>query len=277
MSLVTVNNKELDIDDSQPEDNSLAMVWLHGLMFCMASDKESGLFAWKKTTTAHRVVRFDALGHGQSQSSEQQDDYLWPKLGSDAVAVAEHTNAQKIVLAGASMGAATSLYAALELINNGQKDKLAGLVLVIPPTAWQTRGAQGRKYKLLALLNKLKLVPKFLPALVRNKVIPTFLNKTLPYTEAVLTRYMASHKPEVYQPLLNGAAHSDLPELAELAKIDVPCLILTWVEDDSHPVSTARLLRETLPNSEIDLANDARHVDLWDDKVNQFLKGIKGC
>jgi len=161
------------------------------------------------------------------------------------------------------------------MIKNGQQDKLAGLILVIPPTAWETRSGQARKYKLLALLNKLKLVPRFLPKLVKGKVIPDVINKSLPYTEAVLRRYMASHNPEVYQPLLTGAAESDLPSPDELKKIDVPCLILAWVEDESHPVSTARILRDTLPNSEIHLANEPRHVDEWDREINDFLNTLK--
>lgn len=274
MALQAINNTQLNILDSQSDNKQSALVWAHGLMFCTAADIESGLFAWKKTQQQHRVVRYDARGHGESEATTAIGDYQWPSLAKDMLAVAEHSEAEKLVLGGASMGCGTSLMAALELIKSDQKDKLSGLVLVIPPTAWKTRAVQTRKYKLLALLNKLKLVPMLIPTLTKNKVIAGFLNKSMAYTEAVLQRYMASHKKEAYYPILMGSAQSDLPSEDELKKIDVPVLILAWVDDVSHPVSTARKLHELLPNSEMKLANETRHVDEWDQQIDEFLSRI---
>jgi len=274
MSLQPINNIELNILDSQPDNKQSALVWAHGLMFCTAADIESGLFAWKQTSQQHRVVRYDARGHGESQATDNIADYQWTHLAKDMLAVADDSEAGKLVLGGASMGCGTSLIAALDLINSGQKDKLAGLVLVIPPTAWKTRPAQARKYKLLALLNKLKMVPALIPQLTKNKVIAGFLNKSMPYCETVLHRYMAGHKKEAYHPILMGSAQSDLPAEEELKKIDVPVLILAWTDDNSHPVSTAKQLRELLPNSEIHLANEVHHVDQWDSQICEFLNRL---
>ena len=274
MSLQPINNIELNILDSQSDNKQSALIWAHGLMFCTAADIESGLFAWKQTSQQHRVIRYDARGHGESQATDNIADYQWAHLAKDMLAVADHSEAGKLVLGGASMGCGTSLIAALDLINSGQKDKLAGLVLVIPPTAWKTRPAQARKYKVLALLNKLKLVPALIPQLTKNKVIAGFLNKSMPYCETVLHSYMAGHKKEAYHPILMGSAQSDLPAEEELKKVDVPVLILAWTDDNSHPVSTAKQLRELLPNSEIHLANEVRHVDQWDSQICDFLNRL---
>ena len=274
MPLQPINNTELNILDSQPGNKQSALVWAHGLMFCTAADIESGLFAWKQTSQQHRVVRYDARGHGESQATDNIADYQWTHLAKDMLAVADHSGAGKLVLGGASMGCGTSLMAALDLINSGQKDKLAGLVLVIPPTAWETRPAQAKKYKLLALLNRLKLVPALIPLLTKNKVIAGFLNKATPQIEPILQRHMASHNKAAYYPLLMGSAQSDLPPKDDLKQIDAPVLILGWQEDQSHPVSTAKQLRKLLPNSEIHLANEVRHVDQWDQQINQFLADL---
>lgn len=275
MALQTINNIALNLTDNRPGDHQHAFIWAHGLMFCSASDVESGLFAWKHTEQNHRLVRYDARGHGESEVTPLAEDYQWTGLAKDMLAVAEQTGAKRIVLGGASMGCGTSLTAALDLIHSGEKEKLAGLVLVIPPTSWKTRPAQARKYKVLALLNKLKLIPALLPTLTKNKVIAGFLNKSMPYCEISLQHYMSSHQKEAYHPMLMGSAQSDLPDEEELKKIDVPTLILGWTEDVSHPVSTAKKLRELLPNSEIHLANQARHVDQWDQQINEFLTRLK--
>jgi pimeloyl-ACP methyl ester carboxylesterase len=47
---------------------------------------------------------------------------------------------------------------------------------------------------------------------------------------------------------LRGAALSDMPDLKTLEKLKVPTLILAWEDDMSHPVSTAEILAETLPD-----------------------------
>ena len=279
MAVETLNDIELNVIDAQPQQatNPATLIWAHGLMFCTAADVESGLFAWKKTQQQHRVVRYDARGHGESQVTPDPADYQWQNLGRDMLAVAQHSGADKFVLGGASMGCGTSLMAALQLLNSEQKEKLAGLVLVIPPTGWKSRKLQTLKYRVLAWFSKLRLVPALLPQLTQNKVIAGFLHKSMAYTEAVLLRYMASHKKEAYFPILMGSAQSDMPSEDELKTIDVPVLILAWKDDASHPVSTATRLRELLPNSEIHLANETRHVDLWDQQIAEFLQRVAAC
>ncbi len=49
---------------------------------------------------------------------------------------AKGKGAQKFVAGGSSMGCATSIYAALLA-----PERMKALVLVIPPTAWETRAA----------------------------------------------------------------------------------------------------------------------------------------
>lgn len=274
MALQAINNTQLNILDNQADNKQRALVWAHGLMFCTAADIESGLFAWKQTSQQHRVIRYDARGHGESEATADIADYQWPSLAQDMLAVAATSGAEKLVLGGASMGCGTSLMAALDLINSGQQDKLGGLVLVIPPTAWQTRAAQTGKYKLLAMLNKLKLVPALIPLLTKNKVIAGFLNKSSSGVEAILQRHMASHKKQAYFPILMGSARSDLPAKEELKKIKVPTLILGWTEDSSHPVSTAQQLHQLLPHSKLHLAASAGDVEQWDGQISEFLSGL---
>ena len=63
--------------------------------------------------------------------------------------------------------------------------------------------------------------------------------------------------------VLRGAAAADLPPKEELARIDVPTLILAWTGDPTHPLRTATRLNELLPNSRLIVARTPYGVMAW--------------
>ena len=73
--------------------------------------------------------------------------------------------------------------------------------------------------------------------------------------------------PEVAEALLpsvyRGAAGSDLPDPADLARIDIPVRILAWVDDPSHPMSTATTLADVFGQSTLTVAESPRDVRRW--------------
>jgi len=75
----------------------------------------------------HRVVLYDARGHGESSPAETRSAYEYADLAADAVAVLDELGIERAVLAGASMGAHTAARVALE-----SPGRVAGLVLVTP-------------------------------------------------------------------------------------------------------------------------------------------------
>src|SRR5215217_7831610 len=62
----------------------------------------------------HRVVLYDARGHGESSPAETRGAYEYANLAADAVAVLDELGIERAVLAGASMGAHTAARVALE-------------------------------------------------------------------------------------------------------------------------------------------------------------------
>src|SRR5579864_6343300 len=77
--------------------------------------------------SGHRVIAYDARGHGRSSPAPTPDAYGYEELGRDLEAVLDGFELQRAVLAGASMGAHTALWLALRA-----PDRVAGLVVITP-------------------------------------------------------------------------------------------------------------------------------------------------
>src|ERR671917_2860966 len=75
----------------------------------------------------HRVVAYDARGHGASSPAPDPDAYGYDVLAGDLLAVLDDRGIDRSVLAGASMGAHTIVRFALD-----HGDRVAGLVVITP-------------------------------------------------------------------------------------------------------------------------------------------------
>jgi pimeloyl-ACP methyl ester carboxylesterase len=77
--------------------------------------------------SAHRVIAYDARGHGRSSPAPQASAYAYDELGHDLEAVLDSLGVERAVLAGASMGAHTILRLALHA-----PERVGGLVVITP-------------------------------------------------------------------------------------------------------------------------------------------------
>ena len=77
--------------------------------------------------SGHRVIAYDARGHGHSMPAPAPSAYSYAQLSNDLRAVLDATGSEHAVLAGASMGAHTALRLALE-----QPSRVAALALITP-------------------------------------------------------------------------------------------------------------------------------------------------
>jgi pimeloyl-ACP methyl ester carboxylesterase len=77
--------------------------------------------------TRHRVVAYDARGHGKSSPALDRAAYGYADLTADLEAVLDALEIERAVLAGASMGAHTLLRFALD-----KPDRVLGLVVITP-------------------------------------------------------------------------------------------------------------------------------------------------
>jgi len=251
----------VDVQGSGP-----TLVWGHGLTSSRRREDEmGGLFGWSGLAADGRatVVRYDARGHGRSGATDEAGDYRWPSLALDQWALVDALGLERPVLGGASMGAATALHAAM-----ARGEDVAGLVLVIPPTAWATRRAQAELYEAGAGLVEGSGVGAFVEAAAAAPVPAPF--RDLPEAPRPVPDVPEAVLPTV----LRGAAASDLPEPDALRSLDVPAVVLAWSGDPGHPVATAEALAEALPRATLEVADDLRTVLGWPERVASLLGSV---
>jgi pimeloyl-ACP methyl ester carboxylesterase len=242
-----------------------AFFWGHGFASCMANEADM-MLGWDKLAKRYRVVRWDARGHGQSSGTETPDDYRWENLGLDLIALADSLGIETFVAGGVSMGAATALHAAVQA-----PDRVTGLALALPPTAYDTRASQGDEYVSGADLVEQQGVAAYVER-HKHEPVPEIL---APIAEAYLDFVPAI--PDALLPAaLRGAGSSDLPPEARVREITVPTLLLAWAGDAGHPLSTAELLTELLPNAELNVAGELMDLLSWTDLVEAFLDRVEG-
>ncbi|MGI9288393.1 MAG: alpha/beta fold hydrolase, partial [Pseudomonadales bacterium] len=160
-------------------------IWAHALLGSMASDAEGGVFGWGELHQDYRVIRYDARGHGRSDCHGDAIDFSWDALARNLWDVVDSYTQAPVVLGGASMGCATALYAACE-----RPSRVRGLVLVIPPTAWEARRAKKGNYENFARIARLSrgLPLKLLKFLPRSSADRGFQKHTL----SIMARHLAS-------------------------------------------------------------------------------------
>lgn len=107
-----------DVGDGAP------VVLLHGLT---ATRRYVVMGSSALERAGHRVIAYDARGHGRSGPAPGASDYGYADLGADLEAVLDAAGVHRAILAGASMGAHTLLWLALN-----RPERVSGLVIVTP-------------------------------------------------------------------------------------------------------------------------------------------------
>jgi 3-oxoadipate enol-lactonase len=246
--------------------SGIPLIWGHNLLGSIRVDDQTEIWDWEEMEQHSLVVRYDARGHGNSDGSYAARDYRWDHLARDMSAVAKSVTpaAGRYVLGGASMGCATALAAALQ-----EPEQVAGLVLVLPPTAWLSRPKRVARYRWQAMLSgAFGATPYRLLDLVPARRDDENARRR---QAATVARELVQANPHHVQAALQGAAMSDLPSKRKLRKLDIPALVLTWKDDKQHPVSTAKILADVLPNVESLVISSADDVSDWTTTVTRFL------
>ncbi|MGZ9897947.1 alpha/beta fold hydrolase [Shewanella gaetbuli] len=252
--------------------NGPAMIWSHGLLACMQSEDALGIFAWHRFPKSMSLLRFDAKGHGLTTASPSKLDYLWPNLAEELHHLQQHCfKKDKVVLGGQSMGAASSLYAAL-----AYPESIKGLVIMNPPVAWQLRASKQDYYRKVAKAAKLlggkglaKINAKHI-----DRMLPSWLLQAHMHSVLGMLDGLKNMKRQTLQQLFLAASENDLPDREKLNSINVPCLILAWDDDEAHPLSVAKILAKALPQAKLHVANNMADLDEWPHLISSFCQTV---
>lgn len=241
------------------------LLWGHGLTSSMALDGELVPIDWAQVRAVADVVRFDARGHGDSTTSDDLLGYGWDALALDQLALAGSLGIDRYVAAGASMGTGTALHAAI-----AAPERIGGLVLVIPPTGWETRAAQRDLYLRRADVIESGDLDTVIAAARSIPAPDPFGDEWYERFERNLRAADLSRMAHV----LRGAATADLPPVDSFATIDVPTTILAWSGDPGHPVSSAERLAELIDGARLVVAQSRDDLVSWTDEIIGLLKRV---
>ena len=250
----------------QRQGSGIPFVWGHGLTSSMELEGEFLNLDWASIEPYADVVRYDARGHGLSTLTTNLDDYSWAHLADDQIALADALDIATYVAGGASMGAATALHVAVRA-----PLRMRGLVLAIPPTAWETRDAQRSLY-----LDRAQLVVegKRDEVIAAAKRVPPPDPFGVEWHDRIERNTLAADQHQMAC-VLRGAATADFPTREQVAAIAVPTLILAWSGDAGHPVSSAEQLHELIGPSELSVAATAAEFASWSERIASFIQSLR--
>ena len=222
-----------------------AIVLLHGVT---ATRRYVVMGSRTLERSGHRVIAYDARGHGQSQPAPTPDAYGYELLSADLRAVLDAAGVQRAVLAGASMGAHTAVRFALE-----HPQRVAALAIITPafdPVAPRDV-ADLAGWDALARGLREGGIEGFVRAYDLDKV-PESLRPTI---ETVLRQRLAGHEhlDAVADALEVVPRSRPFERIEQLAAIQVPTVVIASRDeaDPGHPLAVGEAYARTIPGARL--------------------------
>lgn len=196
----------------------------------------------------HRVVAYDARGHGESDPAPAGEGYGYPRLVADLERVVAATVGEgPFVLAGHSMGAQTAVAYALR-----HPERLTGLIVIGPVYLGEVPPETLAYWDGLATALEEGGVDGFVDYIDRNQSIdPAWRDSVLGFTRA---RMLLHRHPEALVEALREVSGSPpFESLAQLEGLEIPALVVASHDDadPGHPYAAAAAYAERLPRARL--------------------------
>jgi pimeloyl-ACP methyl ester carboxylesterase len=197
--------------------------------------------------SGHRVVTYDARGHGASTGAEDPDAYDYDDLVEDLRAVMDDRGIDRAVLVGASMGAHTAVRMALD-----HPERVAGLVIATPAFDPEEDRDEGLE-RWDALSDGLRNggVDGFVEA-YGDPQVPAQWKETI---DKVLRQRLGAHEhPDAVADALHAVPRSrPFESWDELREIAVPTVVVASRDDadPGHPYAIGERYAEAIPGAEL--------------------------
>jgi pimeloyl-ACP methyl ester carboxylesterase len=237
----------LDVHDS---GEGTPVVLLHGLT---ATHRYVVMGSRALERSDHRVIAYDARGHGRSDPAEPYD---YPALAADLERVLDERGIDRAVLAGASMGAHTLLRFALE-----HPERALALVVITP--AYDPQDFPGDLVRWDALADGLERggVEGFVEA------YGPITGPWAETTEKVLRQRLSLHEhPQAVAQALRQVPRSrPFDELSQLTSLSMPVTIVASRDeaDPGHPLSVGEAYARTIPGARLVTEDEGSSPIAW--------------
>jgi pimeloyl-ACP methyl ester carboxylesterase len=232
---------EFKIDGLAGEEagEGVPVVLLHGLT---ATRRYVVMGSKNLERGGHRVVMYDARGHGRSDAAEA---YGYGELADDLRAVLDDRGIDRAVLAGASMGAHSLIRFALE-----HPDRAAALVVITP--AFDPEAEQGyERWDALSRGLREGGVDGFIEAYGEPRV-PEAFRETV---KTVLRQRLSAHEhPDAVADALEQVPRSrPFESWDSLGQLDLPVVVVASRDeaDPGHPYAIGERFAEAIPGARL--------------------------
>jgi len=198
--------------------------------------------------SGHRVISYDARGHGRSSPAPAPTAYGHEELGRDLEAVLDAFGVRRGVLAGASMGAHTLLWLVLH-----RPERVAALVVITPAYDPASFDDPSRLARWDALAEGLRRggVQGFLAAYGEPDVPQQWRESVL----RVIRQRLSLHEhPEAVADALRVVPRSrPFAALSELEAIAVPAAVVASADqvDPGHPQAVGEAYAAAIPEARL--------------------------
>lgn len=198
--------------------------------------------------SGHRVVSYDARGHGESDSASPGQGYGYPELVGDLETVVAATVGEgPFVLAGHSMGSHTAVAYALR-----HPERVAGMVVIGPVYGGSTSEETLAYWDGLSAALEGGGVDGFVDYIDRNQGIdPAWRETVLRFTRA---RMLLHRHPEALVEVLRQVPRSrPFESMDDLEQLRLPALVVASHDaaDPGHPYEVAAAYAARLPGSRL--------------------------
>jgi pimeloyl-ACP methyl ester carboxylesterase len=219
-----------------------AVVLLPGLLF---SRKMHGPLASAIAQRGHRVLCLDLLGHGGSDRPEDMGSYSMTIFGGQVIGLLDHLEIPQAVVGGTSLGANTSLEAAV-----AAPERMRGLLVEMPVLDNALLGCALAFTPLMVHLTFGAPVARLTAALAGR--VPRGAKPLL----ADLLLDWVSQDPKPSASVLQGLFFGRVaPPGEERRRLDMPALVIGHDRDPIHPFSDSDQLVHELPAARLLHAN----------------------
>ena len=219
----------------------MPVVLLHGLT---ATRRYVVMGSRALERSGHRVVAYDARGHGRSGPAPDPSAYTYPELSADLLAVLDDRGIRRAVLAGASMGAHTIVRFALD-----HGDRVAGIVLATPAYTPEGEHADLERWDALSEGLRQGGVEGFVEA-YGDPGVPERWRATV---DRVLHQRLAAHDhPDAVADALRAVPRSrPFQDWGELRELALPAVVVPSRDDadPGHPFAVGERYAAEIPDA----------------------------
>jgi pimeloyl-ACP methyl ester carboxylesterase len=225
----------------------IPIVLLHGLT---ATRRYVVMGSTALQRAGHRVIAYDARGHGSSAPAADSSDYGYERLARDLAALLDERGIERALLAGASMGAHTAVRFAL-----AQPERVAALAIITPafdvrPNPF-ARAAELEDWDALARGLREGGVEGFVAAYDLSS-LPESLRPTV---QTVLRQRLAAHEHlDAVADALEAVPRSrPFDRIEQLHEIKAPTTVVGSRDeaDPGHPLAVAEHYAEAISGAKL--------------------------